>query len=172
MAITDERTTVVDRPRFCPKCGEPGGDANFCPGCGHNMGFAADRTLADPSVQSPAGGRRSGASWKLIVAGGVIGVAAVAAAAIILLSGGSASKTTSAGSYQRQLGRALSPLVAANQTLSRSLIAVDGSKTSVRTAKTDAAQALTALSAAHGGGRGACLRRARRRHCQLRFSRR
>lgn len=150
MATIDQQDTVVERPRFCPECGQPAGEANFCPGCGHNMGFAADRTLAHPSVQSGAAGGRSRPDLKWVVALGALGLAAVAAAAVILLSGGSGSKPATGGPYQRQLATALSPLVSANQALSAALTAVNGSKATIGTAKTDAAQALTALSAAHG----------------------
>ena len=88
------------------------------------------------------------AGW--VVAAGAIGVAALAVAAIILLNGGSGSKSTAGGAYQRDLRKALSPLIAANQTLSGSLTALDGSPTSIRAAKISASQALGALSAAHG----------------------
>lgn len=151
MATVDRKDTGTERPRFCPECGHPAGDANFCPGCGHNMGFAADRTLADPSVQPPAGGRRPRVA--LIAACAALGVAAVAVAAVILLSGGSGSKTTghtSASPYRQQLAKVLAPLIRANQTLSGALTSVDGTPPSIRTAKTDAAQALAALVASHG----------------------
>jgi hypothetical protein len=122
----------------------------FCPGCGHNMGFAADRTLADPSVQAGSGGRRPGASVRWIVACAALGVVAVGVAAVILLSGGSGSTASSTSAYKRQLASAFSPLISANQTLSGSLTALDGSGSSLRTAKTDTSQALSAVSAAHG----------------------
>lgn len=153
MATIDRSDAVTDRARFCPECGHPSEGANFCPGCGHNMGFAADRTLADPSVQAPAGdGKPRGRV--VLIAGVALGVVAVAVAAIVLLSGGSHSKTTSANtsaSYTNELAKVLTPVVGANRALSRSLTSLDGSKHSVRSAKTAASQALASLATARGG---------------------
>jgi hypothetical protein len=154
MATIDRSDAVTDRARFCPECGHPSDGANFCPGCGHNMGFAADRTLADPSVQAPSGGEKPRGRGVLIVVGATLGVVAVAVAAIVLLSGGSRSKTTSSNasaSYTNELAKVLTPVVGANRALSGSLTSLDGSKHSVRSAKTDASQALAALVAARGG---------------------
>jgi hypothetical protein len=148
MVTIDRKDIVTGRAQFCPECGQPAGDTNFCPGCGHNMGFTADRALADPSVQAPGRAGSSRARVSLIVASAALGVVAVAVAAVILLSGGGGSGTNS--SYKQELGKAFGPLVSANQTLSGALTSLDGSKAAVRTAKTDASQALAALGAAHG----------------------
>jgi hypothetical protein len=116
------------------------------------MGFAADRTLAEPSVQALEGGRRPRARGAWIAACAALGAAAVAVAAVIVLSGGSGSTpASSTSSYKQQLAKVFAPVISANQTLSGSLTAVDGSQASIRTAKTDTSQALAALSAAHGG---------------------
>jgi hypothetical protein len=154
MATIDRSDAVTDRARFCPECGHPSDDVNFCPGCGHNMGFAADRTLADPSVQAPAAGGKPRGRGMLIVAGATLGVVAVAVAAVILLTGGSHSKTASSStsaSYTGELAKVLTPVIGANHALSRSLTSLDGSKRSVRSAKTDASQALASVVAARGG---------------------
>lgn len=155
MATIDRNDAVTERARFCPECGHRSDGANFCPGCGHNMGFAADRTLAGPSVQAASGGRKPRGRGGLIAAGGALGVAAIAVAAIIVLGSRSRTTATSARSptviYKAQLTKVLTPLVTANQTLSRSLTSLDGSQHSVRTTKLDTSQALSALSAARGG---------------------
>lgn len=150
MATMDREDVGAKRARFCPECGHEAGDANFCPGCGHNMGFAADRTLADPSVQAST--RRTPRGRVAIIAAcATLGIAAVAVAMVILLSGG--GKTTSinaAAAYQQKLAEAVTPLVSANRTLSGALTGIDGSKGSLRSAKVDASQALSALGAARG----------------------
>jgi len=116
-----------------------------------DMGFAPDRTLADPSVQALAGGRRPRAHVALIAVCAALGVAAVAVAAVILLSGGLGASTASpTSSYSQQLAKLLAPLIGANQTLSSALTSLDGSQPSISTAKIDTSQALTALDAAHG----------------------
>jgi hypothetical protein len=53
--------------------------------------------------------------------------------------------------YQRQVVKALTPLVTANQSLSTALVALDGSKQATNHAKTAATQAAAALSSARGG---------------------
>jgi hypothetical protein len=82
-----------------------------------------------------------------IVAAGALGLAAAVVAAIVLLTG----QSSTPDHYRTQLGRALSPLVGANRSLSRTLGSLDGSKSSVSAAQRAAAQAQTAL----GGARGA-----------------
>jgi hypothetical protein len=150
MATIDQETGT-DRPRFCPACGQASRAANFCPGCGHDMGFAADDPVARSAAQNPPGGSRPG-RVALIAVCAALGIAAVAVAVVILLSGGGGSKPVSAGiSYRQQLAKVFAPVIIANQTLSGALTAVDGSRPSIRAAKTDTSQALAALAAARGG---------------------
>lgn len=155
MATIDRSDAVTERARFCPECGQPSDGANFCPGCGHNMGFAADRTLADPSVQAAPGGRPPRGRIAVILAGATLGLAAVAVAVVVLLGSSTSSKAArpaSVGaSYQRQLAKVLTPVISGNHALSISLTSLDGSQHSVRSAELDASQALAALGAARGG---------------------
>jgi hypothetical protein len=98
----------------------------------------------------------------LLIAGGAIAVAAIAVAAIVLSNGGGSNKQQPAvetpqraanppATYQRQVVKAITPLVTANQSLSTALVALDGSEQATNHAKTAATQAATALSSARGG---------------------
>ena len=60
-------------------------------------------------------------------------------------------QTSPAIAYQSQVVKALTPLVTANQSLSTTLVALDGSKQATNHAKTAATQAATAISSARGG---------------------
>ena len=159
------------RARFCPECGEPTDGAKFCPNCGHGMTTAPTSTPASSTRYGPNGGapgpsqKGSGGPSRgrmlLLVAGGAIAVAAIAVAVIVLSNGGGSKKhqvvieapqqTSPAVAYQRQVVKALTPLVTANQSLSTALVALDGSKQATNQAKTAATQAATAISSAWGG---------------------
>jgi hypothetical protein len=99
----------------------------------------------------------------LLIAGGAIAVAAIAVAVIVLSSGSGSNKQQTtvqeaeaphaaapAATYKRQMVKALTPLVTANQTLSTALVALDGSTQATSNAKTAATQATTALTSARG----------------------
>jgi hypothetical protein len=159
MTTLDHDQTGTEVGRFCPECGQPAGDSNFCSRCGHNMGFAADRTLGDPGLQpSNADVQKPGRRAGFIIAAVVVGLVAIAVAAIVLLNTHS-SKARSAGTptpsvatvYRQQLTKVLTPVISANQTVASSLTAIDGSKQTTKTAKTSVAAALAALGGARGG---------------------
>lgn len=160
VATIDHETAIG---HYCSACGAAC-EGRFCSACGY------ENTLADIPVTNgsarrfePSGGRaavapaaspapadppRSGhLRVGLLIGGGLAGLAAVAAAAALLLSGGGAPQ---GGSYRHQLTEAFAPLVTANQSLSRSLTSLDGSKTSVRSASRAAGQAQSVLDGARG----------------------
>jgi hypothetical protein len=84
-----------------------------------------------------------------IVVGAVLGLAVTAGAAVVLLSrSGSASGHPAQSMYRQQLSRALSPLVSANNELSRNLQALQGTDT--QAAQTATSQAQQRLVAAGG----------------------
>ncbi len=156
METFDKDQTVVQAPRFCPECGQAAGNANFCPACGHNMGFTASNTVADTNLRPPSGGgQRSRGRAGFVIAGGVLALAAIAVAVIILLNHKSSSATTASANasvtYRQQLHKVLTPVITANQTVSNSLIGLNGEKTVTNSAKTQTAQALAALTTARGG---------------------
>jgi hypothetical protein len=133
---TAPASTPVSSTRFAPNGGAPG-----------------------PSQKGSGGSSRG--RMLLLVAGGAIAVAAIAVA-VIVLSNGSGSKKhqttieapqqpSPAMAYQSQVVKALTPLVTANQSLSTTLVALDGSKQATNHAKTAATQAATAISSARGG---------------------
>lgn len=89
--------------------------------------------------------------WAFI-AGGAVAIVAVAVIAIILLNGSSSSPTNQTAVYTQKLTGALTPVLAANTTLSSDLQSLSGSNTSqarsaVTQAQSAAAQAQGALSA-------------------------
>jgi hypothetical protein len=159
MATFDKDDTATTQVRrFCPECGHAAGGSNFYPSCGHNMGFAADRTVADPALRPPAGdGQRARGRLGFLIAGVVLGLVAIAVAAIVLLNSGSKSGSGTSNSanasvtYKQQLTKVLAPLVGANQAVSASLTNLNGSSQTTNTAKTKTTEALSALSGARGG---------------------
>jgi hypothetical protein len=159
MTTFDHDQTGTEVGGFCPECGQPAGTSNFCSRCGHNMGFAADRTLADAASQpSNADGEEPRRRAGFIIAAVVVALVAVAVAVIVLLNSHT-SKARSAGAptpsastvYRQQLTKVLTPVISANQTVASSLTAMDGSKQTTKTAKTSVAAALAALGGARGG---------------------
>jgi hypothetical protein len=126
------------------------------------MGFAADRTVTDPTLRPSSGddGQKPRRHVGFIIAGAVLGLVAIAVAAIVLLNGSggnsgsgsaNAATTNTGAAYKQQLTKVLTPLVSANQSVSNSLTALNGSKRATNTAKTRTTAALSALSTARGG---------------------
>jgi hypothetical protein len=158
MATFDPGKTAEHTVQFCPECGQAAGSSNFCSNCGHNMGFASDRTLADTTLQPPAGdgAQKRRGRVGFVIAGGVVGLVAIAVGVIVLLNShssnaSSATVNTASITYKQQLSKVLAPLVSANQGVSNSLTGLNGSKTVTNTAKTRTTEALAALSTAKGG---------------------
>jgi hypothetical protein len=87
----------------------------------------------------------------LIAAAGALVLAVGAVLAIILINNsGGASSSSLPTAYKTKLGAALAPVVSANQALSSSLQALDGSKKTVGAASTATSQAQSAVVAARG----------------------
>ena len=165
MAVVHEETQATKGPRFCQECGHPLEDANYCPECGRPIDSEpapAAATAEMPAANLPPtdggalaqpvgdGGRpRSRVMW--IAAAGALALAVGAVLAIVLInsSGGSSSSNQPTG-YTAKLGQALAPVVRANQALSSSLQAVDGSKKTINAAVTATSQAQSAVVAARG----------------------
>jgi hypothetical protein len=109
--------------------------------------------VTTPLSMSPQPPPRSRKHWVwLLLAGGAF-LTALAALAVVLVvnTGKSTPAVNPATVYQQKLSSTLTPMVAANQTLSASLQSLDGSKASIhnsRTATTNAQQALTAANGA------------------------
>ncbi|MGO9790995.1 MAG: hypothetical protein ACLP8S_16320 [Solirubrobacteraceae bacterium] len=172
MAITENAPGQSNgHARFCPHCGHPAGDGPFCPGCGEPVTATAEFeqitsavTQQQPPVMgppppvmgppppspgpsSPSGGGSRSRMWALI-AGGAVALVAVAVLAIILLNGGSSNSASQTTVYSHKLTVALSPVLAANSTLSSDLQGLSGSNTAQ--AKSAVAQAQSAVSQAQG----------------------
>ncbi len=160
---TSAQRTVTDN-HFCPHCGHAAADGRFCPGCGSDLfevtqqmppagpppppryeQAAQPQYAASPPPQATATERHPHSRVAVIVAAAAFGLAAIAAALILILSAGSGS---SGSSYRDKLSSALSPVLAANTTLSQSLQGLNGSQT--QTAKTATSQAQQAITQARG----------------------
>src|SRR5450755_4731256 len=98
--------------------------------------------------EPPQGGRKR----VLIVVGAVVALLAVIAAAVtvVLVTRSTTAKVNPVAVYQQKLSNVLAPVVAANQAISVSLQALDGSKTTIRATQTATANAQQALTAARG----------------------
>jgi hypothetical protein len=162
MATIDEQPAAKGNARLCPYCGCPAGDAKFCPECSYQLDTTATTwngmravdadqagpatTGAMPAVPPPGSTAKRRSRLALILAGLALGLAAIAVAAIVLLNGHDSSDTTA--SYRSKLTGALSPVVAANTSVSNSLQSLQGTNTT--TAKNAANQAQSAISSARG----------------------
>lgn len=165
MAVVREDTNATERPRFCQECGHPLAGANYCPDCGRSVDpepSAIEATAEMPAANLPptdtgtpaqtaGSGGRPRSRVMLIAAGGGLLLAVGAVLAIILInsSGGSSNSGQPTG-YTAKLGEALAPVVHANQSLSVSLQAVDGSKKTINAAVSATSQAQSAVVAARG----------------------
>lgn len=162
MATIDERdqATLTDHARYCAHCGHVAGDGPFCPGCGQPIELALPQQpprQQQPPQQRDPGPHRS-SRLVLILAAGALGLVAVAAAAIIILTGSSSSSTKSSTSgsqiavtaYRQKLSTAFAPVLVANKTLSSSLQAIDGSRSSITAARNAETQAESAVVGARG----------------------
>ena len=164
---TSAQRTVTDN-HFCPYCGHAAADGRFCPSCGSDLyevtqqmpptgpppppryEQAAQPQYAPPPPPPPqatatATERHPNSRLAVIVAAAAFGLAAIAAAVILILSATSGSSGTS---YRDKLSSALSPVLAANTTLSQSLQGLSGSQT--QTAKGATTQAQQAVAQARG----------------------
>ncbi len=103
-------------------------------------------TGAMPAVPPPGSTGKRRSRLALILAGLALGLAAIAVAAIVLLHGHESSDTTAL--YRSKLTGALSPVVAANTSVSNSLQSLQGTNTTA--AKNAANQAQSAISSARG----------------------
>jgi hypothetical protein len=171
MTVFAEHEVSIKDGRICPGCGHLADDGRFCPDCGHVLAVPAGPAVEDarsaaetaelPRPRSPRApvvgedmGVRAEAKPRrsrvvLVVVGVVLALVVLAVAAVVLLSrAGSASGSSAQGVYRQKLGSALTALVAANNTLSRSLQALHGSDT--QAAQTATGQAQQSLVAAGG----------------------
>jgi hypothetical protein len=99
--------------------------------------------------EPPRGGRKR----VLIIMGAVIALLAVIAAAmtvVLVTTKSTVAKANPVAVYQQKLSNVLAPVVAANQALSTSLQALDGSQTTIRATKTATTNAQQALISAGG----------------------
>jgi hypothetical protein len=99
--------------------------------------------------EPPRGGRKR----VLIIMGAVIALLAVIAAAmtvVLVTTKSTVAKANPVAVYQQKLSNVLAPVVAANQALSTSLQALDGSQTTIRATKTATTNAQQALLSANG----------------------
>jgi hypothetical protein len=165
MAVLDKDTQATEQPRFCQECGHALAGAHYCPECGRPVdsepaatGATAELPAASlPStnggtqVHAAGGSRRPGSRVLLIAAAGALVLAGGAVLAIILInnSSGSSSPGQPAG-YRAKLGDALAPVVSANQAVSTSLQALDGSKKTIGAAASATSQAQSAVAGARG----------------------
>jgi hypothetical protein len=140
MALIEDQEHATNRPRFCPECGHAAGDGTFCPGCGAPLASGVYEYATPPPDQptqtmAPPE-KHDHTTRNVLIAAGVLGAVAIAVAVIIVIStsSSSSSNNTQAG-YRAKLTAALAPLIAANQSLSNSLQALDGSKTTVSAAQ-------------------------------------
>ncbi len=165
MAIFDEPDTTtqgtVADTHFCPHCGRAAGDGRFCSGCGSDLyevtqqmpptqpppryEQGAQPPPAPPPPQATGTERGPHSRVAVIVAGAAFGLAAIAAALILILS---ATSGSSGNGYRDKLSSALSPVLAANTTLSQSLQSLSGNQT--QTAESATAQAQQAVTQARG----------------------
>ena len=161
MATIDE-PAAAGNARLCPYCGCSAGDAKFCPECSYQLDTTATTwngmravdadqagpatTGSMPAVPPPGSTGRRRSRLALILAGLALGLAAIAVAAVVLLNGHGSSDTTA--SYRSKLTGALSPVVAANTSVSNSLQSLQGTNTT--TATNAANQAQSAISSARG----------------------
>jgi hypothetical protein len=108
--------------------------------------------VTTPLSMSPQPPRRSRKHWVWIALAGGAFLAALAALAVVLVvnTGKSTPAVNPATVYQQKLSSTLTPVVAANQTLSASLQSLDGSKASIHNSKTATTNAQQALTAANG----------------------
>lgn len=159
---TSAQRTVTDN-HFCPHCGHAAADGRFCPSCGSDLyevtqqmppaappppryeQAAQPQYAASPPPQATATERHPHSRVAVIVAAAAFGLAAIAAALILILSASSGSGGTS---YRDKLASSLSPVLAANTTLSQSLQSLSGNET--QTAKTATTQAQQAVTQARG----------------------
>lgn len=104
----------------------------------------------------PAGPPQRGRKTAIIAAVGALLLAGIAVGAVVLINnskhGQSAQQTQQAAAtvYQQKATAALAPVIAANQSLSTALQAVDGSGGTLHNANSAVAQAQTALTGARG----------------------
>lgn len=137
MALIEDQEHATNRPRFCPECGHAAGDGTFCPGCGAPLASGVHEYATPPPDQpaqtmAPPPEKHDHTTRNVLIAAGVLGAVAIAVAAIIILTTSSSSSSNNTqASYRAKLTPALAPLIAANQSLSSSLQALDGSKTTV-----------------------------------------
>jgi hypothetical protein len=99
--------------------------------------------------EPPRGGRKR----ILIIMGVVIALLAVIAAAVtvvLVTTKSTTAKVDPVAVYQQKLSNVLAPVVAANQAISVSLQALDGSQTTIRATKTATTNAQQALTSANG----------------------
>ena len=154
MALIDEHETASKHARYCPDCGHLATGMHFCPGCGHAIDppTSASQTTAEqtwiipprPAAAPPADASRSRFAVLIVLAVALV-LAGIAAGAIILLSSSSSDQN---GVYRQKLSSAVGPVVAANNTLSRSLQALHGGNT--QAAKNTTSTAQQTLVAARG----------------------
>ena len=141
MALIEDQEHATNRPRFCPECGHAAGDGTFCPGCGAPLASGVHEYATPPPDQpaqtmAPPPEKHDHTTRNVLIAAGVLGAVAIAVAAIIILTTSSSSSSNNTqASYRAKLTPALAPLIAANQSLSSSLQALDGSKTTVSAAQ-------------------------------------
>lgn len=172
MAITENAPGQSNgHARFCPHCGHPAGDGPFCPGCGEQITPTAEFEQVTsafttqqppdmgapppvtgpppppPGPSAPSGGSSRSRMWALIALGAVA-LVAVAVVVIVVSTGGSSNSNSQTTVYSHKLTVALTPVLAANSTLSSDLQGLSGSHTAP--AKSAVAQAQSAVSQAQG----------------------
>ncbi len=155
---------------FCPDCGRPVDTESAVTDATTEMPAAAATPTAEMPAAAelsavnlpPSGGATppaaAGGSGRprsrviLIAAAGALVLALGAVLAIILInnSSGGTSSSGQPSAYRAKLGSALAPVISANQSLSKSLQALDGSKKTLAAASDATSQAQSAIQSARG----------------------
>jgi hypothetical protein len=171
MTVFAEHEMSIKDGRYCPGCGHLADDGRYCPVCGQMLASPSSpstedtrptaRTMELRRARSPRPperpadvAERAGTEVRRsrvlpVAVGSVLSLAVIAGAGAVLLSRhGRASGDPAQIAYRQQLGSALTPLVSANNTLSRNLQALQGTDT--KAAQTAVSQAQQSLVAAGG----------------------